>query len=243
MAFVKLDTGMLDSTLWIDREAREVFITALLMAEPRELKEPVWALKPDSLESNGFEIPAGWYGFVRAAGPGIVRRAMVDPAVGMIALQRLSDPDLGSRSADFEGRRLMRVDGGYVVLNYMKYRERDYTAGERMKRYRERQKDKKLRRNGVDVRRNVTQAEAEVEIARPRAKRAQARTRLADLEKFTVTEGMQLWAHGIGIPHQRISPETEKFMDHHRAKGSLMADWEAAWQTWMRRVIEYQPLR
>ena len=37
MPFVKLDCGMLDSTLWFEREAREVFITALLMAEPIEL--------------------------------------------------------------------------------------------------------------------------------------------------------------------------------------------------------------
>jgi hypothetical protein len=42
-----------------------------------------------------------------------------------------------SRTPDFDGRRLVRVDGGYVALNFAKYREKDHTAAERSKRYRE----------------------------------------------------------------------------------------------------------
>lgn len=37
--------------------------------------------------------------------------------------------------------------------------------------------------------------------------------------------------------------ETEKFLDHHRAKGSKFLDWEAAWRNWMRRAIEWAPHR
>src|SRR3990167_930952 len=39
MPFVKLDCGILDSTLWFDRDARDVFLTALLMAVPYEVRE------------------------------------------------------------------------------------------------------------------------------------------------------------------------------------------------------------
>jgi hypothetical protein len=39
MPFVKLDCGILDSSLWPDLYQREVFITALLMAHPIELRE------------------------------------------------------------------------------------------------------------------------------------------------------------------------------------------------------------
>ena len=137
MPFVKLDSGILDSTLWIERECREIFITALLMAEPREIIVETPTIKTDSLELDGFSVPPGWYGFVEAAGPGILRRALVDEAIGMTALARLASPDQQSRSREYEGRRMVRVAGGYVILNYMKYRERDYTAAERMKRYRE----------------------------------------------------------------------------------------------------------
>ena len=38
MAFVKLDTGILKSTLWMEMAQRNVFLTALLMAEPREFR-------------------------------------------------------------------------------------------------------------------------------------------------------------------------------------------------------------
>lgn len=183
MAFVKLDTGILNSTLWAEREPRDVFITALLMAVPFATTEPMPQLKVDSLDRTGFIVPPGWYGFVEAAGPGIVRRSLADPVLGMEALATLGEPDLESRSSEFEGRRLVRVDGGYIVLNYMKYRQKDNTAVVRQKRYRDRKKEAKglaktpdsalstsrvsrvtttpSRRN---VTPNVTKAEAEADI-------------------------------------------------------------------------------
>ncbi len=138
VAFVKLDCGILRSTLWIDREVRDVFITALLMAIPWELRKPMQAIQVRTLEPLGFTVPAGWYGMVEGAGVGIARETGVDLEVGMVALEQLAAPDLQSRSDDHEGRRLVRVDGGFVVLNYMKYREKDASAAERAKRYRER---------------------------------------------------------------------------------------------------------
>ena len=74
---------------------------------------------------TGFIVPPGWYGFIHAAGPGIVRRAMVDHEAGMVALARLGDPDPESRSKQFDGRRLVRVDRGFIVLNFIAYREKD----------------------------------------------------------------------------------------------------------------------
>jgi hypothetical protein len=141
MAFVKLDCGILNSTLWVEREPRDVFITALLMAVPFEVTVPMPQYRVDSIEKTGFVVPPGWYGFVEAAGPGIVRRAIADPVLGMEALARLGEPDLESRSSDFDGRRLVRVDGGYIILNYMKYRDKDNTAAVRQKRYRDRKRE------------------------------------------------------------------------------------------------------
>lgn len=165
MAYVKLDTGVLDSTLWTDRDGREVFLTALLMATPHEVTTPTPALHVRSLEASGFVVPPGWYGKVAAAGVGIARRAGIDVEAGLDALERLCAPDPESRTPDHEGRRLVRVDGGYLILNFMVYRDRDTTAAERQQRYRERHKNKP--RNGVTVTgngvtsRNITQEEEE----------------------------------------------------------------------------------
>lgn len=168
--FVKLYTSMLRSTTWHKRPDRDVFITALLMAEPMELTEATPQLEPDSLSETGFEIPPGWYGFCETSGPGLLDAADVDPVEGMDALRRLGQPEMESRSQDFQGRRLVRVDGGYVVLNYAKYREKDSTSADRQRRYRMRCKQQKdaeryavTSRDGITKSRDVTQAEAEAE--------------------------------------------------------------------------------
>lgn len=136
MSFVKLDYGILDSTLWTDREARELFITALLMARPHRLEKEEIQIEVRSLKETGFIVPVGWYGFVAAAGTGIVHRARMDLETGLAALERLGAPDSESRTPNFEGRRMVRVDGGYIVLNYQQYRDKDHTAAARSKRYR-----------------------------------------------------------------------------------------------------------
>lgn len=164
--YVKVDEGILDSTLWANRDQRDVFLTALIMARPLDITEPTPQLEVDSLEPTGFIVPPGWYGFVAAAGPGILRKAVVKSKSGMNALRILGSPDPESRSPDYEGRRLVRVAGGYIVLNYIKYRDRDYTAAERSQRYRDKKKagdalELPSRRDAVTPHRNVTQAAAE----------------------------------------------------------------------------------
>lgn len=140
MPFVKLDTTILRSTIWFDREAREIFITALLLAEPRTVSESVAQLEADSLEETGWRVPPGSYGFVESSGPGLANLAGVEWARALAALKRLGSPEPESRSQEFEGRRLVRVNGGYIALNFTKYREKDHTATERSKRYRDNKK-------------------------------------------------------------------------------------------------------
>lgn len=60
---------------------------------------------------------------------------------------------------------MVRVDGGYIILNYDKYRQRDYTAKERMRRYRENkkakvEKGKKVGKSQAQVRREAAGREA-----------------------------------------------------------------------------------
>lgn len=180
--FVKLDCGILESSLWDDRDTRDVFITALLMAEPVELAEPMPQIEVDSLEHTGFVVPPGWYGFIRAAGPGIIRRSLVaSNEAGMRALKELGSPDRSSRTPDHDGRRLVRIDGGFVVLNWEKYRARDYTSAERSRRWREKSKQSDTvatRCNTVSTRSGTqAEAEAEAEMENTRTRRGAATKR------------------------------------------------------------------
>ncbi len=162
MPFVKLDCNILNSSLWIDRDAREIFITALLMAVPHDLDEETQEYGIGSNEPTGWMVPPGEYGFVAAASVGICRQACVEEDKGMAALIRLAQPEPDSRTPAFDGRRMVRVDGGFVILNFRKYRDKDHTAAARQRRYREKKRNAGTSRNGVTLR-NVTQAEAEAE--------------------------------------------------------------------------------
>lgn len=248
MAFVKLDCNIVDSTLWVEREGREVFITALLMAVPREFTEPVPQIEVDRLEHTGFVAPAGWYGFVPASGPGILHRARVEDGPGRDALRMLGSPDPGSRSSDWEGRRMIRIDGGYLILNYIKYRDKDHTAAKRMQRYRERKRGKPSdavtkQGDGVTLR-NITQAEAYAEVEAEakikskikekstRARRA-ALTPMPDYFSLGVSERVQRWAEENG--YTRLSEHLEHFVTVATARAYVYADWDAALMTAIRK--------
>ncbi len=199
------------------------------------------ALSVRSLEPLGFTVPAGWYGFVRAAGIGIVRQAGIpDSARGMDALEVLSRTDPESRTAAWEGRRMVRVDGGFVILNFMKYRERDMTASERSRRWRDAQRSQ--RRSATPEQPFVTQVEVEVEgevqkraplapLAEPSRSKKAARPE-------DVTE--QTWHDWTAMRKARRSPLTETAMRGIRreaAKAGISLDEAlqyacvAGWQT------------
>jgi len=115
MPFVKLDCGIIHSSLWAeDSDTKICWITLLLLADAT--------------------------GFVRAAASAIAREAGISADVARRALDLFQSADDESRTPDNQGKRIERVDGGYRVLNYEKYRERDYTNAERQKRWRESQK-------------------------------------------------------------------------------------------------------
>lgn len=58
-------------------------------------------------------------------------------------------------------------------------------------------------------------------------------------DSFEITEQLWTWATEKGVLHERIETETEKFLNHHKAKGSLFSDWTAAWRKWMGNVVDF----
>jgi hypothetical protein len=68
---------------------------------------------------------------------------------------------------------------------------------------------------------------------RSRKKRAAPRTQVAP--DWRPTDELIAWVKAGWVATDRqIAAEADKFRDHHTSKGSLMADWAAAWRTWWR---------
>lgn len=117
--FVKVYSSILASSVWGESLAtRVVWITMLAMADRN--------------------------GLVEASSDGIARAANISLRQADAALEVLSSPDPRSKTDDgHEGRRIARIDGGYQILNYLKYRELQTPAQQktaaRVRKFRERQ--------------------------------------------------------------------------------------------------------
>lgn len=97
MGFAKLDSGILDSTLWMQpHDVLRVWIAILAKADSR--------------------------GFVRASVPSMAHLCMVPIERMEQILVLLTSPDKYSRSSNDEGRRLEVSEGGWRIINYAAYR-------------------------------------------------------------------------------------------------------------------------
>lgn len=115
--YVKIYGSILGSSIWAEEsDTRIVWITMLAMADAE--------------------------GKVEASESGLARFANVTVERCRAALRRLADPDLDSKSPEYGGRRVEKVDGGWLILNYLKYREmrspKQVAAAERQRAFRER---------------------------------------------------------------------------------------------------------
>lgn len=103
MGFTKLDPGIVDSSLWSEPMAVRVLWITLLA-------------KTDCT------------GHVRAARDALHRAANMPSKEFDSAMQVLESPDPNSRSSEYEGRRIKKVEGGWLILNYLKYRDYCYSS-------------------------------------------------------------------------------------------------------------------
>lgn len=119
MGFTKLDSGIIQSSIM--SESPETF--------------KVWIALLASTTEDGVARVSPTY---------LAAVCFLSIEVVDVALEELSKPDTYSRSLNDDGRRIKRIDGGFEVINYAKYRERTYsdsTAAKRQRRYRERKKE------------------------------------------------------------------------------------------------------
>lgn len=117
MGFTKLDSGIVDSSIWSEPLAtRVVWITILA-------------------KSNHV-------GIVSASRSGLLRASNVTEKEFDEAMKSLESPDPDSRTTDNEGRRIEKIEGGWKILNYLKYREYTYSNNPDSVRQREYRKNK-----------------------------------------------------------------------------------------------------
>lgn len=189
MPFVKLDTGILDSSVWREPSSTRIcWITLLAMADAT--------------------------GMVRSTAPGISARANLGLEETRKALELFESPDGDSRSTNDEGRKIKRMDGGYLIINYSKYREQDRTAAERMRRFRAK----------------VTRNERNSDVTLRKQKQS---------TEYRVPKHLNdvlVYAKEIGLSEL----EAQKFYDFFTSNGwkvggrAAMRDWKAALRNWSR---------
>ncbi len=73
---------------------------------------------------------------------------------------------------------------------------------------------------------------------KPARQREKARTKIPEDWYPDIPRTDTAAGRGIDVP-----TEVRKFVNHHTAKGNLMANWEAAWETWVDNAIEFQRRR
>jgi hypothetical protein len=115
--FTKLWGSILTSSIWgEDNETRICWITLLALAD--------------------------WEGNVLCSVGGLSHAARLSKEATEKALSKFLSPDTDSRSEEFEGRRIEKIDGGYMIINFPKYRDKMRAAERRtynreyMRRYR-----------------------------------------------------------------------------------------------------------
>lgn len=73
-------------------------------------------------------------------------------------------------------------------------------------------------------------------VPKPAKSKAKRKTALPD--DFPITAEMIVWANERA-PAAQLTLETEKFLNHFRAKGEVRADWLASWRNWMLNAQTY----
>ena len=76
---------------------------------------------------------------------------------------------------------------------------------------------------------------------RSAVRKVKARTSLASDAQPNEADRASALAAGLYNGHFR--EQWQRFRDHHLAKGSLMADWSAAWRTWLGNMRRYESAR
>ena len=132
---------------------------------------------------------------------------------------------------------LAKIDGGFVFTNFGNHN------GETAKKRALTAKRVSKHRNAASVTSALPREEKrreEIKDLKDSAAKKQAAKRSKISESFLPSEAHREFAGQQGVS---VIDELPKFIDYHRAKGSLMASWDAAFRTWLRNAAKFNQER
>lgn len=206
-SFTKLFSSITESTIWAEPDhVRIVWITMLAMCDRQ--------------------------GRVYATIPGLAGRARVSVEQCEEALHKFLSPDKYSRSKEFDGRRIEDIDGGWLLLNYERYRElRDSEADrERKRKWAAKHRAYEKRRREAST---VDQRRPEVEQSSPKTEDRRQKTdtpvgETAAQPPDTHTKGLGKWA---------VATWAVMWGDAHGARPDIGAEDAGRLATLVRRMV------
>jgi len=209
--FTKLFNSIITSSIWSeDDKTRLMWITMLASADA--------------------------HGHVTGSIPGMAAMARMSLSEAEQSIEALCAPDPYSRSKKHEGKRLIEADGGWLIVNYAKYRQnRDPEKRREQNREAKRRQREKEKKTDCqpDVSQNQpksAQAEAEAEAEADSLKTKRERTR----SKFKKPTVQEVEEYARSIDYQLNG---RKFVSNYDANGWMrgknkMRDWRAAVRYW-----------
>jgi len=215
MAHAKLFSSITDSSLWsCPKDVRLLFITLLAKADAT--------------------------GFFEAALPGLARAANLTIEETRPALEILMAPDPHSKDLDdqpeLEGRRVVKAPGGWMVVNYQKYRARQSEEDRReyMRDYMRDYRASKQTVNSVSESKESPSASASASVPSPKGESKGGRFQPPTLEE------VKRMAKEISLPE----PEAFKFHCYYESNGwkvgrNAMRNWHTALSGWKSRIETY----
>jgi hypothetical protein len=219
--FTKLDNKILTSSIWNEpAETRVLWVTLLAASDEN--------------------------GFVSCSRSGLLRLSNISETAFSTGLECLLSPDNDSRTSEYDGRRIEKIEGGYLILNYDKYRTSEIIkreqARERVKRHRERKK-----KCNVTVTHsnecNVTPALPSASVSASASVSSLPLSNILKKEKKYKKEKFDI--PDISMVQEYCSErkngiDASHFIDFYTSKNWMigknkMKDWKAAVRTWERR--------
>ena len=203
MGFTKLDSGIIQSSIMAeDGNTFKVWITLLATCGSDGM-------------SKSSEV------FLSS-----ICRISIDDVLKSV--KKLQAPDELSRSKNDQGRRIERIDGGFRIINYQKYREftcSNSPNAKRQKRYRERNALRPLRNASASASSSVSVLKDKEKIQEGKKERNKIPPSLGEVRDYCLER-----KNGI---------DPEKWFDHYASNGwkvgkNPMKDWQAAVRTWER---------
>lgn len=203
MSYAKLFSSITESSLWSEpKEVRLLFVTMLAKANS--------------------------IGFMEASVLGLARVSNLTEEETVSSLSVLESPDPHSKNPELEGRRIMKVPGGWMILNYEDYRsrtteeERKEYMREYMRKYRAEKAGKQSVNNVKESKDSPSASSSSLSVRKEKSTEKGKPTDLAEVIEFLKDQSMAV-----------------EFFDYYQSNGwhvgrNPMRDWRAAARRWQR---------